>query len=398
MDQYSPILKQKIEVYLDRSRKTIQNWLNAYILAEARIYPRRAELIGVYDYLMLDLHLKGIIRNRKNKVIGEKWHLVDDLDVPLDEETKLLKTAWFRKFVSLVMDARFQGYSLIELDNVSQPGTIIVKLIERRNTNPDKREVLIRPTDIYGISIDEPQLKTNYVLVDGDEGLGLLLACAPDVIYKRYAKAAWTEHAENFSLPFLHGKTDMEDADAVATLRTNLALAGRERILLTGHNDEIEPLPMSSSDAHKIYDELIERCNSELSKNIQGQTMTSDNGSSRSQGEVHERVSDEIALADREFVESVVNDELIPRLIEMGYPLEGARFTYNMQREASTEEKVKVFDLLLKNYDIDPLTIKETFGVQVAKKVVPETLGGPGGDPNKPGAKPGQGDDEEGEQ
>lgn len=367
--QLEKIKSQKLEVYLDRSRKSITDWLNAYVTAEARLYPRRRELMDVYDYGMLDNHLYGVVQNRKSKVMGERFHLVDFDGEPLERETNLLRKSWFYDFVEHSLDAIFYGYSLIELGDVIDGEIRSVKLVQRRNTHPERREVLIRPSDISGISFDDPVYKNNYILVDGKEGLGLLLHAMPNVIYKLFALAAWTEHAEKFSIPFLHGKTNLTDPDAVSKLENALIQAGREMILVTDHGDEIKPLQISGTDTYKIYDALTERINTELSKLIVGQTMTTDSGSSRSQAEVHDKTGGEIAESDRELIECIVNDELLPRLRSLGYPIpEEARFEFDLKREENVEDQAKVYDLLLKHYKISPEKIKAVFGIDVEEK------------------------------
>lgn len=392
MDQYSPKLRKKLEVYTDRSRQSIVEWLNGYIMAESRTFPRRKELIEVFEYSMLDSHLSAVIENRKSKILGERWGIVDASGEVLEEQTDLLKKKWFKDFVNMALDAKFYGYSLIELGDLIDGEIKSVKLIERRNTEPYSRQVLIRPHDIYGFHIDEPEYRNSYILVDGGEGFGLLLKASPHVIYKRYALAAWTEHAEKFSLPLLHGKTNTQDADAVAKLKTELAAAGREMMMISDHGDEINAVVMGSSDAHKIYNELIDRINSEISKLIVGQTMTTDSGSSYSQANVHKSTAEEIAESDREYIENLVNDELLPRLVAMGYPLGDARFEFTMSRESSTEDKVKIFTLLLQHYDVAPDVIEDAFGVKVDKKEIPAPLAGAGFGKPKPGeeGKPGK--------
>lgn len=372
MDQNLSQINKPLEVYLDRSRKSITDWLNAYIIAEAGQYPRRRELMDVYDYGLLDNHLYAVVNNRKSKVMGERFHLVDFDGEPLEKETSLLRKSWFYDFVEHSLDAIFYGYSLIELGDIIDGEISKVTLVSRRNTNPERREVLIRPSDIYGISIDEPVYRDNYILVDGKEGLGLLLRAMPNVIYKRFALAAWTEHAEKFSIPFLHGKTNITDTDAVSKLEDSLIQAGREMIIVTDHGDEIQALQIGGSDTFKIYDALTERVNSELSKLIIGQTMTTDSGSSRSQAEVHDKTLGEIAEADRELIECIVNDELLPRLRALGYPIpEEARFQYDLQREQSIEDQIKVYSLALQHYKVSPEKIKAVFGITVEEKTTP---------------------------
>lgn len=368
MDQNLSIINKKLEVTFSRSRKQVTDWLNAYILAEAPNYPRRKELMDVYDYGLLDNHLSAVVENRKNKILGEPFRLVDRNNAPLQKETLLLKRSWFRDFIDHSLDAIFFGYSLIELGDLVNGEITNVTLVSRRNTHPERREVLIRPSDISGISFDDPIYANNYVLVQGHNKLGLLLGAMPNVIYKRFALAAWTEHAEKFSIPFIHAKTNRNDSDAVAKLEKTLIEAGREMIAVTDHGDELQVLQTGSSDAFNIYDKLTERVNSEISKLIVGQTMTTDSGSSLSQAKVHDKTGGEIAEADREFIEIIINDHLLPRLRKFGYPIpDDARFEYTLQQEKSIEEQVKIYDLLLKHYNLDPSEIKNAFGVRVEK-------------------------------
>jgi hypothetical protein len=57
--------------------------------------------------------------------------------------------------------------------------------------------------------------------------------------------------------------------------------------------------------------------------------MTTDNGSSRSQAEVHERVSEHRMLELKMLVEFTINYKLLPLLIANGYPLTGLSFQWD---------------------------------------------------------------------
>jgi hypothetical protein len=141
--------------------------------------------------------------------------------------------------------------------------------------------------------------------------------------------------------------------------------------------EELQVIPTNSTDAYNIYDRLIERINTELSKLILSVTMLNDQGSSRSQSEVHKTVSDEIAEADRTFIEFTINDLLLPRLRNLGYKIaEDIRFKFVLDTQAPLLERVSVYNLLLNHYKIDPSQIQKEFGVDVIEKEVPPSLGG----------------------
>lgn len=220
---------------------------------------------------------------------------------------------------------------------------------------------------MHGIDIDQPQYRDNCLLVDGQEDLGLLAAVAPQALIKRYSLSSWVDHAESFALPFLHLKTNMSDPVQVEQLRSDLKNAGRERTMMTEGDDELNAIT-SGSDAYAIYENLIERCNKEISTAILGNTLSTVEGSSYSQSKVHLLAEEQIALGDMAFVESVVIDELIPRLINLGYALEGVKFSFDTSRESSNQERINTISMLLNHYKVDPSVIKEQFGVEVEFK------------------------------
>ena len=186
-------------------------------------------------------------------------------------------------------------------------------------------------------------------------------------LMKRYSLSSWIDHAESFALPFLQLKTNMTDPALVDVLKNDLRNAGLERVMMTEGDDELTAIT-SGSDAYQIYEQLIERCNKDISIAILGQTMTTIDGSSRAQGEVHENTENQITLSDMAFVENVINSEFIPRLINLGYPLEGARFAFDTAREASNPERINTMTLLLNHYKVDPSAIKDQFNIDVEFK------------------------------
>lgn len=89
-----------------------------------------------------------------------------------------------------------------------------------------------------------------------------------------------------------------------------------------------------TGDAYMVFDKQIERANTELSKAVLGGTMLTDNGSSRSQSEVHERnLDDKLSEDDRRIVTFTVNDQLIPMLALWGHLLIRIRTNLNLIRE-----------------------------------------------------------------
>jgi hypothetical protein len=98
--------------------------------------------------------------------------------------------------------------------------------------------------------------------------------------------------------------------------------------------------------------------------------MTSDNGSSRSQAEVHERVANDIGLQDNRMIEYVVNDMLLPRMRALGFTgLDGLKFAFNQGETLTLEQSAKIDEMFLKNgYLLPEDYIQKKYGSPVYLK------------------------------
>jgi hypothetical protein len=133
-------------------------------------------------------------------------------------------------------------------------------------------------------------------------------------------------------------------------------------------DDQIEFLESSRQDAHQVFNELIARCNSELSKLFLGQTATMDEKSFVGSAEVQERVLMQYAELDEHFIEGVLNYQLIPFLINLGFKLEGCKIESEEGEDLPILDKLKVDAELMKYFDLDEQYILETYGTPVIKK------------------------------
>ena len=63
-----------------------------------------------------------------------------------------------------------------------------------------------------------------------------------------------------------------------------------------------------------------------------------------------------------------MNEEIIPRLVAMGYIENGLEFKYSGGLEMSVESKIDLYDFLSDKYEIEPDEIAKEFGVVVKKQ------------------------------
>lgn len=102
-----------------------------------------------------------------------------------------------------------------------------------------------------------------------------------------------------------------------------------------------------------------------MSKGVLGQTMTIDNGSSQSQSETHLEVFENICAADAKLIEYVVNDDLIPKMIRLGFPLAGLTFKWDDAASYSPAEQRELERVLLQYFDIDPQYFVDKYKIPI---------------------------------
>jgi hypothetical protein len=201
------------------------------------------------------------------------------------------------------------------------------------------------------------------------------MKATPLVLWKKNALGAWSVFQDAFGTPLVIGKTDSRDAE------TRLSMENTVKSLSTGlsavmdTDDNIEFLETTKQDAHQVFNELIERCNSEISKLILGQTSTTSEKSFVGSAEVHERVLMQYAEMDEYFIEGVLNYQLIPMLNNLGFGLDGYKIEASKDEDLTIKEKLEVDKELLKYYTLPVQYILETYGTPVEEKAEPVDTG-----------------------
>jgi phage gp29-like protein len=377
------MINSKLQWYYDQSRKTLDTWQFARMSARADNFygyqlPNKAMLIDFYDEISKDGHLLSQLNQRKFRVLGENWDIVDDNGKSNLELKKKLDKIWFTDFIGYCLDAVPYGFSALELEAKADKTVKAVHLIERRNTIPEYNVARIQTYSTE--SAETLRGNKNLIHFDDYENIilintktpGLLELAGPLTIYKRYALAAWTEHGEVFAVPLLAFKANVKDAATQTRLKSEASAAARNRVVMVDKDEEVEVIPQTSADIHKIYQELIQTCDGEISKLFNHQTMTTENGGSYSQANVHKDTATKVAEYDRMWTESIVNDRLFPILIDskmFSYPeLKNHSFVWNVTQLAPVSERVAAYNAVKTENTISPDVTYKWLGIEVEPK------------------------------
>jgi hypothetical protein len=200
--------------------------------------------------------------------------------------------------------------------------------------------------------------------------LGLLMKAAPLVIWKKNAIGAWSVYQDAYGTPLAIGKTNTRDEATRLNMENSLKSLSTGLSMVVDNDDVIELLETNKQDAHQVFNELIARCNSEIAKLILGQTATTDEKSFVGSAEVQERILLQYAELDENFIEGIMNYQLIPFLNNLGFGFDGCTIEAKDDADIPLMDRLKIDAELMKWYQLTPEYIKETYGTDVTVKLV----------------------------
>ena len=359
------VVTQIIREFKDQTRAEIQKWRQALRMASDIENPHNHKLQDLYDNLEADGHFIAQVQLRKAATTGYGFGIINRSSGKIDEKkTELFQSEWFYNFLDHALDSVIKGYTVLEL---TDPATMELTLIPRRNLVGVRQLVLYEASGDKGIDISTGYENT-LIRIGKPADLGVMAHLCGQLIWKRNAQQSWAEFTERFGMPLISAttnKTSKADLDRIDNMLASLGESARA-VLPEGTSIKIDPF--SGGDAYKVFDEQIERINAEMSKPITGGTMVTDDGSSRSQSEVHERnLDNKLAESDRRLIQFVVNNQLIPIMHYWGWPLnpETDKFQWDDTFELSLNQHWNVVNQILNRFTVDQEWIAKRFNVPI---------------------------------
>lgn len=379
---------QTLESIFRTSKKTIQEYVTEierncrYKSTRSQtvkgvILDDRSRLIDLYEAcVQQDAHIRSVLETLESQIIGERYMLArqnaNGQYVRDVEATKKIQGSQFIKIIKGIAESKLYGYTLIEINPTIDPITgklNDVNIIERRNVLPEQKTVLKR----QGIwlpnwDLETPKYKKNYILINSGD-LGLFSATTPLILAKKFTLANYINFSHTYGQPIIHGKSESENLGDRNRLANDIASAATNRVIVTGLNDDIDIKAFTMSNSEKIYTSLIELVNAEVSNLILGsESMAGATQSYVGSTKAHQDIFRDRIKVYREYIENAMNEEVIPRLVAMGYIENGLEFKYSGGLEMSVESKIDLYDFLSDKYEIDPDEIAKEFGVVVKKQ------------------------------
>jgi len=348
-----------------RARNDIQKWQAALTLAENPQKPRRYRLYDIYDDVLLDAHLTAEVQKRTLAVTGAPFKLVDSKG-KISDKTDLLNRQWFDKLLKWSIETKLYGHSLVQIDELLQGEINQLELVPRGHVVPEQGLFLKQPNDDKGIAYRDSQYARWLIEIGEKRDFGLLNKAVPHVLFKRFAQSAWSEFTEIFGMPIRIAKTNTKDRESLNRME-QMMLDMSTAFYAIIDQDEVIDFVESAKTNGEVYGNLIKLANAEISKLINGSVIGQDTPQgSRAKEQVGKDITDQIHESDRAWVEKLMNQYVLQKLIEIGYPFQGLRFVFD--REPDTQSLWTITQGILNHFDVDPEFIKKTFGVPVTGK------------------------------
>lgn len=348
-----------------RTNPDIGKWRSALRMAEDVETPDRSMLLDIYEETRLDALVASVTQRIVSKCCNSR--IVFTVDGEPDQAhpiNQLLAAPVFLRIIRWIIESKWYGHSLIELE--FEAGQVKdAHLIPRKNVLPEKGLVVANVGDQKGVAYREPPHQ-KYVLEVGEpRDLGLLNPATPYVIYKRFALANMGEYVEIYGVPIREFLYDPQVPNSRAETEKQAKKQGASSTVIMPMGTKTNIHKGADGSGSSVFKQAKEMHDEELLLLFVGQSMTTKNGSSRSQAEVHQSGEDEFIMAYKLFVELVLNHQLKPLLQLHGFQLEQGRLQYEVTEKMDKMELLQVIQGLDRFGKVPLDYIEQNFGIKL---------------------------------
>jgi len=290
------------------------------------------------DIELKDLHYRSVISTRKDAITGLDIKVVpasdDKHDMELADavERDIVKnpTAKMYKLIRDMLDALAKGFSVSEIiwDTDKTPWKPKqYKFRDPRWFQYDKetgKTLMLRaalgselePLKQFHFVVHEPHL------ISGNQiTAGLALPALYYWMLKSYDVTSWAAFIDRYGYPIRIGKYGKKATEQDrATLKRAVAAIGQDFGAVIPETAILEIIEAkNTSETSGVYKTMSDWIDKQISKLVLGQTMTTDEGSSRAQSQTHDEVRDDIADSDIQQIIETLNSAITIPYINFNY-------------------------------------------------------------------------------
>jgi phage gp29-like protein len=341
-----------------------------------------------------DSHLFSLLQTRKNAVIGLDFEILPYSDDPLDKETADFVSDIFYGIDNIedlftdLLDAIGKGFAVGHIKwNREGSKTVVDKVtrIHQKRIAFDLEDRMLIYTE--DAPMGRPMYKNEFIVhhykarSGHPSRAGVLRNVSWAYLFKNYALKDWVVFAESYGMPMRIGTFSPSATDAdIKTLEQAVLNLGSAYGVTISENTKIELKEAIKGGNASVYETLLRFCNSEMSKAILGQTLTTEMGSSGSlaASQTHNSVRQDILEADCKALAQTLMHFLIRPIVLhnfIDYPKRISRLPYIKFHSSPPEDlkqEAETYKILIADV-----------GLPVSKEHLYEKFGIPKPDPKQ---------------
>lgn len=353
------VIKRQRRLY----RKEINDWQAARFAFYQAEIPRFYPMQEVYEDIMLDGHLTAVTEDRTLRTTNKDYVFAIN-GIKDDKLTEYIKDQeWFDLVLDEAHKSTYRGETFIWFSEFEKGNIKKAEVIDRGLIVPGQKVLL---SDINGNSgLDISNVDDVLVYANFYSNIGILEKAAVYTILKRHSWGSWDEFEELFGIPIRIAKIASQSETVKNEVAGWLEEMGSAPYGVFPLGTEVEIKENTKTDSFNVFYMKIQALDKELSKLILHQTMTTENGSSRSQGEVHENTLSEVTVSDRKKMLSFLNKRLVPAMRKLGYKIpENAKII--TEKTIVAKDQIEIDSELMTNgYVLKQTYIERTYGVEI---------------------------------
>lgn len=337
----------------------------------------------IYRDIINDPNLDAQWNSRKMKTKEKPFKIVEKDGITENKECTGIfeNSSWFIDFIDGVLDSKQWGFTLMEFGSMTMEGEFLpyqingkiyppVNIIDRDNVKPELGIITDTPGNSYGISMNDPKYSDNIMFVgeyrkESANRFGWLFKAAKYILFKDNCLGNWSEWAEIYGMPMRIGYTHTEGEQRERFIRAIRDLGSNSYGVFTPQ-DKVEFIDQARHDGFHVYENMIKYIDEQISKLIFGQDVVTNN-TGRVVGEVGENVSNMYGTTDAKFVQAIINNRLIPMMINLGCKkLVGKKFIWDNTEKLTLEQRIKI-DQAISSMGYKPKQkyLETTYGVEL---------------------------------
>ncbi|MFW6344774.1 MAG: DUF935 domain-containing protein [Halomonas sp.] len=316
-------------------KTNIPGYDDKLVVPDDRVLQQKGGDLAIYADLLRDDQVRSTFQQRRLAVTSTEWEVDPGGEAPIDEEAaeflraQLEATDW-DQVTDQMLYGVFYGYAVAEILWEQQEGRVgigAIKVRDRARFAFGTSGTLYLRQEVSSKLTAMPERKfwtfsTGADNSDAPYGLGLAHSLFWPVFFKRNGTKFWLNFLEKYASPTAIGRMpggQYRDAKLRDEVLETLQAIATDAVAVVPEGTSVEFLEAMRGGTTD-YSTLCDQMDAAISKVVLSQTMTTDNGSSRSQSETHKDVRDEVVKADADLICESFNRSVALWLTELNFP------------------------------------------------------------------------------